>query len=144
MTSIGHRAGFRPARLLFPAIIAGAVLLIAQQPTYNIGEVSKEGRPAIAIPDLRGAGEAQAFMAVFNQTLWSDVSGAGIFKMIPKTMYPTTVPQQPADFTQPAPAAEAPRGRKGAQMVQPQSGGGRWMTDWSGPPVSSNYLAFGY
>ena len=29
-------------------------------------------------------------------------------------------------------------------MTQPQSGGGRWMSDWAGPPVSANYLAFGY
>ena len=145
MKFIGHGVGFRPARFFFPAIVAGAVLLVAQQPTYNIGEVSKEGRPAIAIPDLRGTGEAQAFMATFNQTLWSDISGGGIFKMVPKTMYPTTIPQQPADFTLPAPPpADPPRGRKGAQIVQPTSGGGRWMTDWSGPPVSANYLAFGY
>src|SRR5438270_4906830 len=125
MNEIRHTAGIRPARFLLGAVVAGAVLLIAQQPTLNIGEISKEGRPAIAIPDLRGAGEAQAFMAAVNQTLWSDVSGGGIFKMLPKTMYPTTIPQQPADFTQPPPAAEPPRGRKGAEVVQPTSGGGR-------------------
>ena len=52
-------------------------------------------------------------MAAFNQTLWGDLDGAGIFKMVPKTMYPPTIPQQPADFRTPAPAAPAPvRGRR--------------------------------
>jgi TolB protein len=82
-------------------------------------------------------------MSTFNQTVWADVSGGGMLKMVPKTMYPTTVPQQPTDFTQPAPQQPPPRGR-GTQLAAPTSGGGRWLTDWSGPPVSANYLAFGY
>ena len=35
MKFIGHGAGFRPARFFFPAIVAGAVLLVAQQPTVQ-------------------------------------------------------------------------------------------------------------
>jgi len=27
---------------------------------------------------------------------------------------------------------------------QPRNGGGAWLSDWSSPPVSANYLAFGY
>src|SRR5581483_5275627 len=38
------------------------------------------------------------------------------------------VPQQPSDFRAPV----------GGQKAGP------WLTDWSGPPVSANYLAFGY
>ncbi len=136
-----RRAGLRPAHLMIPIVLAVA---FAQQSTIDIGPIVKGDRPAIALPDLRGAGDAQGFMPAFNQTLWSDISGAGIFKMIPKTMYPTAIPQQPSDFTQPPPPAEPPRGRKSAPVVQPQTGNGRWMTDWSGPPVSSNYLTFGY
>ena len=77
----------------------------------------KKAGPAIAIPDLRGAGEAQAFMPAFNQTLWADISGGGIFKMVPKTMYPTTVPQQPADFTQPAPPPPSRRAAARAPQI---------------------------
>jgi TolB protein len=135
-------AGVRSAWFLVAAV-AGAVLLLAQQPTYNIGEVSKEGRPAIAIPDFRGAGEAQALMSAFNQTVWDDISGSGTFKMVPKTMYPTTIPQQPSDFTQPPAPQAAPRGRA-AQITAAPSGGGRWLSDWSGPPVSANLMGFGY
>jgi TolB protein len=126
------------------ALSAGAILLLAaQQQTIDIGTITKGERPSIAIPDLRGAGEAQPLMAAFNRTLWRDVESAGIFKMVSKSMYPTTVPQQPSDFTEPPPVTAAPRGRKG-QIVAPPTGGGRWLSDWSGPPASANYLAFGY
>lgn len=129
-------------RLIIPAVLAGAMLLLAQD-TVNLGTITKGERPAIAIPDLRGSGAAQAFMGAFNETLWSDVSGSAIFKMLPKTIYPTSVPQQPADIQQPAAPAAAPRGRRGELTAAP-SGGGRWLSDWSSPPVSANYLAFGY
>jgi TolB protein len=129
--------------LAFPAIFGAAVLLLGQNTTLRIPGIEDTGRPAIAIPDLRGSGEAQAFMPAFNQTLWGDVSGGGVFKMAPKTMYPTTIPQQPSDFTAPTPPPAAPRGRNNQPTAAP-SGGGRWLTDWSGPPVSANYLAFGY
>lgn len=100
-------------------------------------------RPAMAIPDFRGAGAAQPLMAPFNETLWGDIDGAGLFKMVPKTSYPTTVPQQPSDFREPS-SAQAPRARSRDQVVAPPSGGGLWMTDWSSPPASANYLALGY
>jgi TolB protein len=98
----------------------------------------------MAIPDFRGAGDAQSFMAAFNQTLWADVDGAGLFKMVPKTMYPSAVPQQPSDFRQPPPVVERTPVRGCQQLSQPQTGGGWWMSDWSGPPASATYLAFGY
>ena len=121
------------------AACAGLVVLTAQ----DVKIVLQGGlRPKMAIPDLRGSGAAQQFMAPFNQTLWSDIDGAGLFDMAPKTSYPTTVPQQPPDFREPS-AAPPARGRAGA-LVSPPSGGGLYMADWSGPPVSANYLAFGY
>jgi TolB protein len=107
-----------------------------------VGTISGGQIPHIAIPDFRGSGDAQNFMAAFNQTLWSDVEGSGLFKMVPKTSYPLSIPQQPTDFTQPPAPGAAPRGRNAAPS--PQTGGGHWITDWSGPPVSANYLAFGY
>src|SRR5262249_44763217 len=99
--------------------------------------------PVMAIPDFRGAGDAQSHMSTFNETLWSDISSSGRIKMAPKAMYPLNVPQQASDLTVPPPKPQTPRGRSG-EMVQLPTGGGRWLTDWSGPPVSANYLAFGY
>src|ERR1035437_4626605 len=121
---------------------AGGVLVLVAQDARIV--LRGDARPAMAIPDLRGSGDAQNFMGAFNQTLWGDVDGAGLFKMVAKTMYPTTVPQQPSDFRQPPAVAEMPPARGRRQIAQPQTGGGLWMPDWSGPPVSANYLAFGY
>lgn len=102
------------------------VLVRSQQTSITI---SKGGeKPSIAVPDFRGAGAAQSYMAVFNQTLFSQLQDSALFKMAPKTVYPLRIPQQPADFREP---------------VNGQSQG-VWLTDWSGPPVSANYLAFGY
>src|SRR5579864_8111123 len=124
------------------AACAGLVLLTAQDIRVI---VNKEVRPAIAIPDLRGSGAAQNLMGAFNQTLEGDVSSTPLVKEVAKTMYTTTVPQQPSDFREPPPVVETPRGRKGGtELVTPPTGGGLWMSDWSSPPVSANYLAFGY
>jgi TolB protein len=119
------------------------VFLLAAQDYDFKGIITKGERPAIAIPDFRGEGQVQGFMAAFNQTLQADVASAGLLKMVPKTMFPAAIPQQPSDFRQPPPVVQAPRSRRG-QVVQPPTGGGLWMTDWSGPPVSANYLAIGY
>jgi len=111
--------------------VAGASLILSAQNPDIAGIITKDaGRPFIAIPDLKGSGDAQSFMGAFNQTLWDDVSGAGTYRMAPKTMYPLNVPQQPSDFAQTPTTAESYRGRN--------------LSDWSGPPVNANYLAFGY
>jgi TolB protein len=135
--------------VLLPALSVGALVLL-QGEQIDIGTISKTPgqRPKMAIPDFRGAGDAQPLMAAFNQTLRSDVDGAGLFDMVPRTMFPLNVPQQPSDFTTPPPPQpSAPVGRKQKappRPVQPQNGGGLWLADWAGPPVSTNYLAFGY
>ncbi len=85
-------------------------------------------KPTIAVPDFRGSGPAQSFMGTFNQTLFSQLQDSTALKMVPKTVYPLKVPQQPTDFRPP---------------VNGQSQG-PWLTDWSQPPASANYLAFGY
>jgi TolB protein len=93
------------------------------------GEIHKTGeKPKIAVPDLRGVGDAQRLMATFNSTLSSELNNSGQLNIVPKTSYPLQIPQQPADF-------------------RPHAAGqnqGTWLTDWSGPPVNANYLAFGY
>jgi TolB protein len=116
------------------AMAAAATLLVlgAQQTDFS-GIINKSGQiPAIAVPDLRGDAGAQAFMGTFNQTLWSDLESSGILRMVPKTQYPTTVPQQLTDFKV-RPAAPPP-----------SDGGGLWLSDWAGPPPQANYLAIGY
>ncbi|HJZ99788.1 MAG TPA: hypothetical protein VKE70_24940 [Candidatus Solibacter sp.] len=89
-----------------------------------------ENVPTIAVPDFRGAGDSAAFMNAFNQTLFSDIQDSGLFRMGAKSFYPLVVPQQPSDFQAPGPSTPARRPP--------------WLTDWSSPPVSAKYLAFGY
>lgn len=124
--------------LWFTAAFAGLLfVLMAQQSDIKIivtgGTFTK-----IAVPDLRGSGAAQQFMNAFNETLYNDLDASGLFKMVPKTMYPLQTPQQPTDFREP-PAAQSSRPGQ-----QPANGSGLWLSDWSSPPVSANYLVFGY
>jgi TolB protein len=122
----------------FTAAFTGVLLVLAAQQSDVIIKLTGEARPAIAVPDLRGGGAAQPLMNAFNETFYNDLDASGIFKMVPKTMYPLQVPQQPSDFReQPAPQPSRPG-------QQPRNGGGAWLSDWSSPPVSANYLAFGY
>jgi TolB protein len=106
-------------------IVSAAGFLHAQINGRVSGGATK---PTIAVPDLRGSGDAQKFMSVFNSTLFNDLQTSGQLIMVPKTSYPLQVPQQPQDFRAP---------------VNGQSQG-PWLTDWSAPPASANYLAFGY
>ncbi len=114
------------------AAAAAAMLLTAQQQPVLTGTVEKSGQPipVIAVPDFRGAGDAQPLAAAFNQTLWGDLQDSGLVKLLAKTMYPTVAPQQPSDLLDPRPGVE--------------KAGGRLMSDWSNPPAQANYLAFGY
>lgn len=127
------------------ASIAALLVLTAQQNKDISVTITGGTRPKIAIPDFRGAGDAQKFMAAFNETLSADVESSGQLKLISKSMMPAFTPQQPSDFVQPPPPQpDNPRKRGGQAMSQPQSGGGHWISDWASPPASTNYLAFGY
>lgn len=114
------------------AAVAGAALLLHAQSQSNIeGSIVKPGgKPVIAIPEFHGAGQAQAFMGAFNETLYREIDNSGLLKMVPKSLMPLEVPQQPSDFRQPA--------------VAGQRDNGHFLDDWSGPPANANYLAFGY
>ena len=92
----------------FAVVLSGALCLLIGQDARII--IDREGGriPAIAIPDFRGAGDAQKLMGAFNDTLSGDVKSAGLFKLVPKTFMPTFVPQQPSDFQPAAVAAPAP------------------------------------
>ena len=74
-------------------------------------------------------------MDAFNETLFLDLQESGLFRMVPKTMYPLTVPQQPKEFVPPLANRQA-----GAPADRERP----WLTDWSEPPVSANYLTIGY
>jgi TolB protein len=123
------------------AVILAAALALAAQQSDVLIKITRGERTAIAVPDFRGSGDAQKFMDAFNQTLFGDLDSSGLFRMVPKTMYPLETPQRPQDFRPPLmPTAPA---RKGAPPPQPVRQG-PWLTDWSQPPVSAAYLAFGY
>jgi TolB protein len=89
---------------------------------------AEQARPVIAVPDLRGNGNAQANMDTFNRTLFTDLQDSGVFRMSPKSMYPVEVPQRPQDFRPPV---------NGQRQ-------GPWFSDWSNAPAGANYLTFGY
>jgi hypothetical protein len=121
-------------KLLISSILAiAAMLALFAQDRVVINLSGRGGKGAIAIPDFRGAGDAQRVMGTFNTTLWNEVDQSGLFRMIPKTMYPLNVPQRPTDFK--PPVASAAPARRGAPPAAPVSQG-PWLTDWSGPPVA--------
>ena len=111
------------------SLLVCALLGLAQQQSDMIVKLIGQEKPTIAVPDLRGSGGAQALMSTFNGTLYADLETSGVFKMAPKTMYPTQVPQRPQDF------------QKSADNAPPT---GLWLTGWANPPVNANYLTFGY
>jgi TolB protein len=105
----------------------------AQDETLR-GEIIKNlGKPALAVTDIRGSGAAQPLMNAFNETLYNDLDGSGLFKMVPKGMFPLNNPQQASDL-------------KGVQSPEnvPTNARGYYLSDWSGPPTQAGYLAFGY
>lgn len=121
--------------------ILGSGALLAQG--INVTVQKGAGRSRIALPELRGAGGAQTYMGAFNQTLQEDIRTSGFLDVVNATVYPKSVPQQVSDWRTPQAPVQAPRTRRG-EMVAAPDGGGLWMSDWSKPPVSANYMAFGY
>lgn len=105
---------------ILAALLAGAVLLPGQR-TQITGTISSHERTTVAVADMHGAGAAQQYMDTFNKALWDELDNTGQLLLAPKTSYPLQVPQQPSDFKPP-----------------------ELFSDWTRPPVSANYLAFGY
>src|SRR5260370_3762664 len=109
-------------------IVALSVITAQTRPDFS-GNINKHGeKPSIAVPDFRGAGDTQRFMATVNSTVFSELQNSGQLTMVAKTLYPLQIPQQPSDFHPPA----------NGRSQRP------WLTDCSGPPPNANYLAFGY
>jgi TolB protein len=111
-----------------------ALAALVAQDRIVIELVGKGGKGAMAVPDFRGSGDAQRFMPVFNQTLWDELDGSALFRMVPKTSYPLNVPQRPEDWL--------PEESRAGQ--QSSSDLGRRMRDWAGPPVTATYMPIGY
>jgi len=126
----------KPLLLLFA--ISGLVLLSQAQDV--VLKIVGGEKPAIAVADFRGGGDSAPYMGVFNKTLYGDLDDSGLFKMTAKSLFPLEVPQQPSDFQPPPAPPVAVKGRPAPAPVKK----GPWLTDWSSPPVSSKYLAFGY
>jgi TolB protein len=79
------------------------------------------GAPKIklAVPDFPAKSTDQQLVTLtqeFNQVLWGDLDGAGIFEMISKSNYPLKVPEEPLDVD---------------------------FNAWSTPPASAQMLVFG-
>ena len=121
-------------------MLASCGFVLSGQAPAITGIIHNNGdRPKLAVPDFRGAGDAQNAMNAFNGTLWNELSGSGVLDLVSKAGYPLEVPQQPADFKAPTTTNPVRRGQ------QPQTvRNGPWLTDWSSAPVSADYLAFGY
>ena len=99
------------------------------------GTIEKNpGKPFVAVPDFRASGSAAPLIAVFNETVVSDLRGSPLINFVPKTTYPLQLPQQPSDLIGGvAPPSNTP--------AHPQ---GNRLSDWSLPPVSANFLGIGY
>lgn len=106
--------------------------LAAQQIRVQVEK--NPGKPHVAVTDFRASGSAASLIGAFNQTVAADLQGSPLINFIPKTLYPLQTPQQPSDLI----AGVAPPSR-GAVTIQ-----GNRLSDWSLPPVSSNYLGIGY
>ena len=130
---------FTVVAILTALLGTGAMWLAGQQGRIEGTIVGRREKPAIAIIDFRGTGAAQPLMNTFNETLWDDIEESGVFNMIAKTLYPLEPPQQPQDFQPPRMSVPAKAGDPPVQIRV-----GPWLTDWSGPPVNTTYLAFGY
>ena len=118
-------------KILLSLLVLAAAALSQQRPDI-VGVIMGSQKAVIAIPDMRGSGRAAGFMDVLNATLFRDIEDAAIFKMAPKSMYPTRVPQQPQDF------------RKPLQYDPANRSAAPWLQDWSDPPVSADYMTLGY
>jgi TolB protein len=115
--------------VLLILLLAASALVMTGQNANFVGVIKEGENLRLAVPDFRGSGDAQKFMQVFNDTLWNELDNGGVVTLVGKSFYPLNVPQRPEDFV-------PPTGR-GAST-------GLWLTDWSGPPVQANDLAFGY
>src|ERR1700728_2068810 len=126
----------RPLRGLILSLLTFAGLgWVAAHGQQIQGYIQKNpGKPLVAVPDFRASGAAASLIGAFNSTVASDLQTSPLINLVPKTMYPLDIPQQPSDLV----AGLAP---PSSRAVTPL---GKRLTDWSLPPVAANYLGIGY
>ena len=119
--------------LLSITILTGsATRLVGQQIS---GQIEKNpGKPRVAVTDFLASGSAAPLINAFNRTVMDDLAESPVLNFVPKTLYPLQPPQQPSDLV----AGVAPPGA-GSTVIMAKR-----LTDWSLPPVTSNYLGIGY
>src|SRR5487761_88497 len=115
----------RRTRILILLSVTTAACLAATRPAraqQNWIETGiNRGNPKIrmAVPDFpaqSGDSSLGGLTTEFNQVLWNDLENAGIFQMVSKSFYPAHSPSDP---------------------------GGVVYDQWTNPPVSTQFLAFG-
>jgi TolB protein len=107
-------------------ILAGALTAsllphraVAQQGWINTGINLGAPKIKLAVPDFPAKSTDQQLVSLtqeFNQVLWNDLDGSGIFEMESKSNYPLKVPEEPLDVD---------------------------FNAWSSPPASAQMLVFG-
>jgi len=111
--------------ILWVSLGAVALALMTRQPARAqsnwIETGINRGNPMIRIavanfPAQSGDSNLGSLTNIFNQVLWNDLDNAGIFQMVSRSYYPTKTPSDP---------------------------GGVVYDQWTNPPVSAQFLAFG-
>lgn len=120
--------------LVLSSLLIGCFAARVPAQQINVQVDKNPGKPHVAVPDFRASGGAAALAGTFNTTVANDLAASPVINYVPKTLYPLQIPQQPSDLV----AGVAPPARG---SVQPQ---GNRLTDWSLPPMGSNFLGIGY
>jgi len=110
-----------PLRLFLTALIvvAACAAASAQQDWIRTGTGLGVERVRLAVPDFKPSTQDPqnpALLKVFNDTLFNDLTQAGIFDMVSKSFYPLQVPGTPAEMN---------------------------LGAWNVPPPNANLVAFG-
>ncbi|MBZ5568879.1 MAG: Tol-Pal system beta propeller repeat protein TolB [Acidobacteriia bacterium] len=98
-------------------LLAGSAL--AQQDWIRTGTGLGVEKVRLAVPDFKQASAdptSEALLKVFDDTLWNDLSQAGIFDVVSKSFYPLQVPGAPDEVK---------------------------LDAWANPPANAGMLAFG-
>jgi TolB protein len=99
------------------AVLALATLAGHAQDPFKIEQTSGAGSLRLAVADFKPASEdAAAYKRSFDATLYADLSSAGIFDIVSKSLLPTSAPGTQAEIN---------------------------LADWSAAPASAAMVAFG-
>ena len=105
-------------------------------PTQQVtGTIEKNpGKPLVAVPDFRAAGAAASLDRHLSMHRRGDLQSSPLINFVPKTLYPLQISAAATDLIAGvAPPSTRRRSSKASRL-----------TDWSLPPVATNYLGIGY